>query len=61
MEKSVEKGQEINIKFKNNKGVYPNSKEALEKDLIDPEVKVQADDDEDEVDQEWKAREDQNQ
>jgi hypothetical protein len=69
MEKSkdngVEKGQEINVKFKKNRGKYPNSKEVLEKDLNqtgDDETKfdgqiVKSSDPES---QEWHAREDSN-
>jgi hypothetical protein len=54
MEKAVEKGQEINVKFKHNQGVSPNSKEALEKDLIDPENESDSDQ---EDSNEWRARE----
>ncbi len=59
-----DKGQEVNADFKGNRGKYPDSKEVLEKDLVDPQDYdseeshtgvVKSSDPES---QEWQARED---
>lgn len=66
MKKSQEKGQEINANFKQNRGKDPDSKQALEKDLIHPYEEENKEEDgsivksSDPESQEWHAREDTN-